>query len=219
MGKIPEMKLKSKWHLVFTLILLIIPMVIFFWSKNTGYFDLFFHWSQRNIIVFTTILLILKVFGIVFPPLPGGIFTLGVIPIIGWVNALIIDLLGSLIGSGIAYFLGQKFGKKLLLKFFDPDTVNKILKIKIKPNRELESIIILRILGNSVMEIVAYGSGILKVNFPKFIIGSILAHLIYGIPSFWLANNLFSVKNIPVSILLFILTISLLWKIKGRYFE
>lgn len=213
------MKVKANLHVWTTVFLVAVPLVIFFWIKQSGNLDLFFAWSQRNYLLFIGVLLVLKIAAMVYPPLPGGILTLGAIPVIGWVMAYSVDLLGSLIGSSFAYFIGKKYGYELLRKVFDESTVQRFRSVKIKPGREVESVFVLRILGGMVVEIVAYGSGLLGIHFKSFLIGSLFSHMLIGIPSYYLANNIFSTQNIFFSFGVLVLSILLLWKIKGRYFE
>ncbi len=213
------MKLRGNRHIWTTVILVLIPILLFLWLKQSGYFDIFYNWAHRNYFLFIGVLFLLKVAAMIYPPLPGGILTLGAIPVIGWVAAYGVDLVGSMVGSSIAYVIGKKYGYILLSKIFDDATVSKLRTTKIKKGREIESVFVLRVLGGMIVEIVAYGSGLLGIGFNNFLIGSIFSHLVIGVPSYYLANNIFSTQNIFFSILLVVVSVVLLWKVKGRYFE
>jgi uncharacterized membrane protein YdjX (TVP38/TMEM64 family) len=213
------MKLKLNKQLLITFVVILIPLVIFVWIKQSGNFDAFYHWSQQNIYLFVSVLFIMKVAAIVYPPLPGGILTLGAIPILGVMNAYLVDLIGGMVGTSIAYALGRKYGYSFLEKIFDDSTLKRIKLIKVKPNREFETIFMLRILGSSIVELISYGAGLLKINFSSFIIGTLISHVVIGVPTFYLAKNIFSVQNILLSLSLLGLSILIMWKMKGRYFE
>ena len=190
------------------------------WFIQTPYFLSFKTWAEQNFIVFSFFLLIAKIVGIIIPPVPGGLFTLGAIPIIGWWQAYIIDFVGLMIGSSIAFFLGKRYGRKLLLYFFDKALVEKIEKTKIKQNRQVESLFVLRVLaGSTLTEIVCYAAGLLKISFKNFLIGTALSHLVIGIPMFYLANNLLEMKNLWMSLVTLVIAILFFWKLKGRYIE
>lgn len=141
------MKLKKSGPVWITIILVIIPLLVFLWVKQSGNFDIFFAWAQRNYWLFITVLFLAKVAAMVYPPLPGGLFTLGAIPVIGWVGAYVVDLLGSMVGSTVAYVIGRKYGYALLEKLFDEESLKRLQKIKVKNGRELESVFMLRTLG------------------------------------------------------------------------
>ncbi|MBI5358232.1 hypothetical protein HZB69_01210 [Candidatus Amesbacteria bacterium] len=93
---------------------------------------------------------ILKVLGIVWPPLPGGILTLDAIPFIGWFPAYLVDFFGSTVGSSVAFLIGRKYGYPFLQKLFDESTIDKIKHLKIKPHREIEAVTALRIFIGSL---------------------------------------------------------------------
>ena len=96
----------------------------------------------------------------------------------------------------------------------------KIKSINVKQHREIESVFVLRMLGGgTVMEAVCYGAGLLNVKYKNFLIGSVLSHILFGIPLFLLTNQLFSTKNIVMTGIWVIVPLFILWKVKGRYFE
>jgi uncharacterized membrane protein YdjX (TVP38/TMEM64 family) len=142
------------------------------------------------------------------------------IPFLGWFNAYLIDLSGSMFGGVIAYILGKKYGHPLLLKILGSDLTNKIEKTKVKKNREIEAVFIYRLaLGSTILEAVYYGAGFLKIGFKNFLIGSFLSHILIGVPSFFLANNILNGENIILTIILTVIGIFFVLFTKGRYFE
>src|SRR3989337_132416 len=97
----------------------LISVVLYLWFIKLPIFQHFVLWVQQNLLLYFLFLLFIKILGILWPPLPGGLFTLGSIPAIGWELAYIADLVGSVIGSSGAFFMGRRYGPKLLRKFFD----------------------------------------------------------------------------------------------------
>lgn len=190
------------------------------WFIQTPYFLTFKAWAEQNLVIFSLFLLVAKIIGIIIPPLPGGLFTLGAIPIIGWWQAFLIDFTGLMIGSTMAYFLGKRYGKKIMLYFFNEQLIEKIENTKIKKNRQIESLFILRVLsGSTITEIICYAAGLLKISYRNFFLGTALAHLVVGLPMFYLANNILEMKNVWISIITFVVAIIFFAKLKARYLE
>lgn len=212
------MKNQKNLFLLLAFICVIVPLYL--WFVKTPQFETFTLWSQRNFILFFTLLTAVKIIGIVFPPLPGGLLTLGAIPVIGWQYAYLADLLGLTLGSSWAYFIGKKYGYALLHKLFDESTIEKVKKIKVVKSREIETVFVLRaFLGSAVTEIVCYAAGILQIRYRNFLIGSTLSHLVMGIPLYYFANSLFTKKQVIINLILAAIIIPLLWKFRRRYFE
>ncbi|MEK7113380.1 MAG: VTT domain-containing protein, partial [Patescibacteria group bacterium] len=145
--------------------------------------------------------------------------TLGSIPVLGWLVAYSADLIGSMIGSTIAYFIARKYGMSFIRKIFDDEVIEKFQKIKIRPEREIESIFIFRVFGGNIVELFCYGAGFLRVNYFNYILASFLAHVVIGIPTFYLIRNILSGKGIFVSILFAVILAILFFTLKHRYFE
>lgn len=204
---------------VFTVIF-ILTIIFFYWFFKSPYFPVVDAWIKKNLIIYIVVLYIYKSFGVLWPPIPAGLITLASIPFLGWFNAYLIDLVGSISGGMIAYHLGKRFGRPLLLKILNKEIVAKIERAKIKKNREIEAIFTYRVLlGSTILEAVYYGAGFLKIGFFNFIFGSVLSHVVVGIPSFYFAHNIFSGKNFLMTVALSIFALLFVYKTRGRYFE
>lgn len=213
-------KKKTFWYSSLIVIIFISTLVLFYWFFKSSYFLIFDSWVKKNIIFYVVSLFVCKSIGVLFPPIPAGLITMASIPFLGWFGAYVVDLMGSISGGMIAYALGKKYGHPLLLKIFGEEVTKKIEKIKIKKNREIEGIFVYRVaLGSTILEAVYYGAGFLKVGFKNFLIGSILSHIVVGMPSFFLANNIFNGQNIVLTVVLTILGIIFVLFTKARYFE
>lgn len=221
LGSLPyptHMKIKSLYFI--TLIgTWIVTIILYFWFIRTPYFEAFNIWTRHNLVIFYVSLLLAKILAIVWPPLPGSLFTFGAIPFIGWFQSYLVDLVGSLIGASIAYFLGKKYGYPFLAKIFNVNILQKIQQIKIRKDREIESIFIGRMAGaGNIMELVCYGAGVLRVRFSSFIIASFLANL-FALPLYYAGGNILKGGNIILGIIFGAVTLFVFWKIKGRYIE
>ena len=205
----------------FILIFIFVAFMFFaYWFFKSSYFPTVDAWIKTNIVLYVVALFIYKSIGVLFPPIPAGVVTLASIPFLGWFGAYMVDMAGSIFGGIIAYWLGKKYGKKILEKLFDASTIEKIVKTKVKKGKEIEVVFMFRVLlGSTILEAVYYGAGFLKIPFGKFLIGATLSHIVVGVPSFLLANNIFSGKNIVLTIVLSVAALIFVLKTKGRYFE
>jgi len=183
-------------------------------------FQEYMRWAQENIVIFVITLIVIKSISVVFPPLPSVVMTLSAIPIVGWFNAYLIDYVGSILGSSVSYFIAYKYGVSVLSKILDKNTVESLNQVKIKKGREIEGVIVLRVLtGATLVEAVNYGAGLLKVPYNKFLIGFLISHPLFGIPTFYLVKNIIQNVNLPVTVLLATAGIASIYLLRNRYFE
>lgn len=214
------MKKKNLFYSSIFIVFFLVTLIALYWFVKSPFYLPTHQWIQTNKTLYLFILLLIKISGIVWPPITSGIFTMGSIPFLGWPLAYAVDLAGSLIGGAIAYKLGKKYGVELLSNLFDKSIIEKIKKVKIKKGKEIEGVFVYRVLlGTTILEAVYYGAGLLEIKFWKFMIGAFLSHLVVGIPTFILAQNIFGGKNLIITGVSIILSIILVLKTKGRYFE
>ena len=200
-------------------IAVVLTIAFYIWLVNSPYFIGFKEWSQQNFAIYFSVLVFLKVVGLVWPPLPGGILTICSIPIIGALGAYLADLTGSIIGSVISYYLAFRYGYPFLEKIFDKSVIARIRNIKIRKNREFEAMLTMRIFGMTVVELVSYGAGLLRVRFRNFIAGVVLSHFLVGIPVFYFMNNIFLGRDLIISLILVVVMLAFFYLTRKRYFE
>lgn len=211
---------KSIFYIIITLaVAWIAGSVAYNFMQGTA-FQEYVNWAQNNIVLFIITIIVLKSISVIFPPLPSVIMTLSAIPIVGWFNAYLIDYAGSILGSSISYFIAYKYGVPVLRKILDKNTVENLSKVKIKKGREVESVIVLRVLtGATLVEAVNYGAGLLRIPYNKFLIGFLISHPLYGIPTFYFVRNIIQNENILITLILAILCIAGIYLFRNRYFE
>jgi uncharacterized membrane protein YdjX (TVP38/TMEM64 family) len=209
-----------KKSIIFITLIVVFSLLGYSWLVNQPFTQQIASFAQIHRYWLIIILVLIKVVGLVYPPLLGGIFNLAIIPFLGWQTAYIIDLLGTIIGAGICYVIAFKWGYKLLIKILDEDTVRKIIESKVKNNRQVEFSFVITIMSRFLMtEISYYAAGILKLDFKKFMFGAISSHLIIGIPSYYLTNMMFETKSLYLGIVAWIIIIPTWLILKDRYFE
>lgn len=212
------MNIKSYKHLIIIFAGILVTGLGYLWFYGSPYFEQLSVWAQSHLIALSVALVFIKIIGIIWPPIPGGIFTLGAIPVLGWSHAYLLDLLGSVIGSSIAFWIAQRWGINFLQKIFDQKTIEKIQTIRVHKHREIEAVFVFRLFGSNIVELVCYAAGLLKVSYKNYIIATLLAHMAGGLPFYYFAGELFQGRNIFINII-FVLTAVVLFMIfKKRYF-
>src|SRR3989344_6755455 len=122
--------IKNNKHIAVVVGIAILSLLAYFWFIKQAFFQNFVAWSQHYIWVYLIVLVFFKALAIVWPPLPGGLFTLGSVAVIGWQWAFAGQVVGGLLGGSIAHLLGKKYGYWLLNKLFDEATLERVRKIK-----------------------------------------------------------------------------------------
>lgn len=194
-------------------------IAVYFWFVHSPYFDAFTIWSRSHRAALFAALVALKVIGMVWPPFAGGVFTFGAIPVIGWWRAYSADLIGSALGSSVAYWIARRWGLSFLVRLLDAHTIDKLARVRIPRRRELEAIYLFRILGTgSVVEIICYGAGLLRVGFPSFLLASVLSHMTVSLPVFYFGKEVFGRQTWTAAIV-FAALLAAVFVARKRYFR
>ncbi len=220
MSRTLPFKLKITPGMIVTAFAFAASFLIYMWFLNSPYFHVIAAWCMENLIALVITVILLKAIGIIWPPLPGGLASIAIIPLVGLHWAYFCDLVGTIIGCSIAYYFGRVHGRQFLAKVFGEEFAAQTDKLKIKKGRELEALFVLRLLGAGVLvEAVSYGAGLIKMSYRKFLVGTVLSHLIIIGPCFYLYSALYDSKEIYLVAASLIITMPILWLVKGRYFE
>lgn len=187
---------------------------------KSNVFQTYISWAQSNMVLFVSTLIVIKFVSVIFPPLPSVVMSFSAIPIVGWFNAYLIDYAGSMLGSSASYYLAYKYGTPILSKILDRNTVENLSKVKIKIGKEIESVVVLRVLtGATLVEAVNYGAGLLKIPYNKFLIGFLISHPLIGLPMFYFVNSIIQQQNVLITILLAAVGLFSVYLLRGRYFK
>lgn len=209
-NKLPKQLLVT----IFILLLFIVP-VVFFKSEDL---QPLVKLIQSNIVTAIPLILIFKILGTIYPPINGQILTIVSIPIVGWQLAYVLDLAGNIIGISLSYYFGKKFGVKIIRKIVGGKIIKKIQNFKIKPNNQIESVIMLRLASFGLSDFIAWSGSIVGIKFIPLIIGSIISHVLINLPIFFMLSQAIQLKSLVFFIPLAILSVVLLWKFRKRYF-
>lgn len=209
----------KRYNFLFVLLFAFITTIILYGKfEGTESFKLFLIWAEKNILFLILSILLLKVIGIIWPPLPGLVFTIAAIPIIGWFPAFIVDFCGGILGSSIAFKLSRKYGPMIVVKLFGESGLAQVRRFKFKPNNELEAIILLRVFSGAIAEVISYGAGLTNLKFRNFLLGTGISYIVVGIPLFYLLGFAFSDGHLLFAIIPLVLCVILFYFTKGRYF-
>jgi uncharacterized membrane protein YdjX (TVP38/TMEM64 family) len=211
--------LRKYYHLIVVLLMFIATAVAYSYFAETRYFAELQSWAQANFYRFLVALGLIKALGIVWPPLPGVVITLGAIPIVGWVPAFIADALGWYLGSTISFWLARRYGHRAIKFFFGDEGVARVKKFNVNPKRELEALIIMKSLGGSIGEFINYAAGVTRVKFRNFFISNVIASFIVGLPLFYIFNHaLESSNNLFFALIPLAIAILFFYFFRDRYF-
>ena len=205
--------------LIFVSFLGLYPLVLYLANQSPSFQDMIL-WLQQYQTIFLIALLFLKSISIIYPPLPGNLFTLGSIPIVGWEWAYAVDILGSTSGATISYFLGKKYGEPILRWAIGTRLTSKLTAIKIRAGNQIGAAFFLRLAsGGMLSDGLSWGASLIKFQYRSFIIGYILSHLLTTLPVFYLLSLSISVKSWTIIVPTVFIAWFIIYKFKGRYFE
>jgi len=198
----------------------LIFLLAYIWFLKSPYFSIVETYAQANLVSFIIFLVVIKFVGLIYPPIAGGYFILASIPIIGWQWAFFADIIGTTLGGTVNYLLARKYGIKVVKKLGGDLFAGKVEKIKIKKGREIEGLILLRIfIGFTVLEMIHYAAGLLKIDFKKYTIAMLVSHVLVQVPIYYLFGGAISSGSWTYLILFISIGAIFLYKNKGRYFE
>ena len=198
-----------------------IILVLIFLTVPGYFIQSWYSHLEINLSLGAMILIILaKAMSIVYPPLPGIILTLAMVPILGWQKAYVVELAGSLLGVTTVYWLGKKYGEKLIKWIAGENLLAKIKAVKLKPGNQFEAAFVLRTAsGGALSDTLAWGASLIGLRYFPYLLGHLVNHILVTLPIFLLVG--FSIKVHswlligPVMLIAWLLV----WKFKGRYFE
>lgn len=166
------------------------------------------------------LIVLVKAASIVYPPLPGIILTLAMIPVLGWRMAYAVDLVGSLLGVTVAYWLGYKYGEKIICWVAGEKLLVKIKAVKLKPGNQFEAAFVLRTAsGGTLSDVLAWGASLIGLKYWPYFFGHLANHLLVTLPIFLLLGFSIKLQSWLIAVSVMILAWWLIWKFKGRYFE
>lgn len=149
----------------------------------------------------------------VVPPIPGGIVSLALLPILGWWQSFIYASIGVLTGTSIAFLLARKYRKPLARRFV-PLKQLQVWETKLNEKTKLWGFLGLRLLTAPVFDFVSYIAGISKISFKTFFIANSLA-LIPDALLYYVGEELYK-RNALIAVFAIIGALLLFYSIKSH---
>jgi len=122
------------------------------------------------------ILIILKSSTLIIAPLGGTPLYLLAGAVFGNVNGLVLVLVGDILGSTVCFYLSRIYGVKILSFFVGSQNVERVLNT-VDLLKNTKSFTKARLGFISLPELLAYASGLSKINFWKFTIINTLFYI------------------------------------------
>ena len=72
-------QIKRYHHIIWLILGFVITAGAYYWFIKSIYFVDFLAWTEQHTILYFSVLVLIKIIAIVWPPLPGGIFTISAI--------------------------------------------------------------------------------------------------------------------------------------------
>jgi uncharacterized membrane protein YdjX (TVP38/TMEM64 family) len=213
-----KVNIKHYSYLISTGGVLLITLIAYNAFVRTEHFHDLLAWSASNILLLCFFLILIKIIGILWPPIPGIVFTVAAIPVIGWAPAFGVDLIGALIGTCFAFGLSRRYGPKVILKLFGEGGLKQVQRFKFKPEKELEAVIVTRAFTSAVSELVSYGAGLTTIRFRNFFLGTLISYLVIGMPMFYLLGFVFKQESLFAGIIPLLAGMSIIYSLRRRYF-
>ncbi|OGE69137.1 hypothetical protein A3B55_02585 [Candidatus Daviesbacteria bacterium RIFCSPLOWO2_01_FULL_43_15] len=113
---------------------------------------------------------------IVIPPIPGGIVSLALLPILGWFQSFIYASIGVILGATTAFFLARKYEKPLVRKLVPLQHLHQ-WEGKFNEKTKFLAFLGIRLVTAPVFDFVSYIAGLSKISFRTFFFANILALL------------------------------------------
>jgi uncharacterized membrane protein YdjX (TVP38/TMEM64 family) len=124
----------------------------------------------------------------VFAPIPGTPVVLLSISLYGVGTSMILAYVSSIISYAINFYIARKFGRKWVIKFVGEKSMKEVDEFTtLEGNKAL---IICRLLGFSLSEIISYAVGLTKMPFKNYIIITIVTTAITRFLSYLLFINI-----------------------------
>lgn len=197
----------------------LITLVLYSQFSQTESFNDLIAWSQQNVIILIVLLALIKIIGIIWPPLPGMVFVVAAIPVIGWFPAFLIDFFGALLGATVAFNLSRKYGEVIVLKLFGKSGLKQVKRFKLNPKNEFEAIVLMRFFMGSISELISYGLGLTNMKFRNYFWGTFLSYLVVGVPLFYMLGLVLSTNNLLFSVIPLAVGIAIILILRNRYFS
>lgn len=139
--------------------------------------------SKDNPLLAPFIIIVLRIIGMVIPPIPGGLVAFALIPVIGWFWAYLYGVIGTTIGAVVAFFIARKFREKAVAHFVPLQQLHK-WEATLSHKKKFWAFLLIRISTGPVMDFISYVAGLTKISFKTFLVATLIAEIPSGLVYF-----------------------------------
>ncbi|MCA9392049.1 hypothetical protein KC614_02485 [candidate division WWE3 bacterium] len=201
-------------------VVFIVPLIAIRLASGTDFVINLSATIQQHRLIYLVALFCTKTISIIYPPLPGIVATVASIPFVGWEAAYVTDILGSLTGASITFYLGKRYGLSILNHVLGEKITSKVKTIQLKDQNQIEAAIFLRFAaGGLLSDALSWGASLIGFSYISLIAGYIIFHLITILPVFIILSTSISVQTGIIGAVMFFVAWLVIIKFNGRYFE
>ena len=173
--------------------------------------------SSANPTLFALVFVVYKAISIVFPPLPGGMLSYAMVPVIGWWKTFVYSSSGIMIGSVIGFWIARRFREPVVKKFVPVQKLHEWQKRK-SERQEFFGFLGLRLTTAPVFDFMNYVAGISKISFRKFFVVTAISLIPEGV-LFYIGEEAFK-RSAYLGLLTFVLFVFTFYILqKKKFFE
>jgi uncharacterized membrane protein YdjX (TVP38/TMEM64 family) len=122
------------------------------------------------------LIILFRAIAIIIPPIPGGILSFALIPILGWFWSYLYAVIGVTIGATVAFFIARKFREPIVARFVPLKQLH-LWEKKVSHKTEFVAFLVLRLTTGPIMDFISYLAGLTKISFKKFLLITLIAEL------------------------------------------
>ena len=124
----------------------------------------------------------------VFAPLAGTPGVLLGVTLYGIKIGMVLLYLASLISAGINFYISRKYGRNLVIKLVGKKIMNDVDEFALVEGRQI--LLISRLLGFSIFEVISYAAGLTKISFKEYIIITMIVNLFTNMTAYFVFRNI-----------------------------
>lgn len=147
------------------------------------------HFVVAHPVLAPFIIIAWKTAGMVFVPIPGGTLTFALIPVLGWFTAYLYNVIGSLIGSSIAFWIARKFRRPVVQRLVPLQTIDK-WEAKLSEGQEFWAFLVVRAVTWPIFDLMSYAFGLSRISYKRFLAVTALL-LIPNAAVYYLGNEFY----------------------------
>ncbi|MBI2028675.1 MAG: TVP38/TMEM64 family protein [Candidatus Levybacteria bacterium] len=132
--------------------------------------------TKEHLYIAAFSLVLIRIIGIVFPFIPGGIVSFALVPLLGWFNTYVYTVTGIFIGTSLAFWLARKYREPLVAKFIPLQKIRQLEK-QMSTKKQFLAIVALRLFTVPVIDFSSYIAGFTKISYKKFAAATLIASL------------------------------------------